>query len=181
MMRRIGILIMLTTFVACGEEAVGPSVSEYEEQARRVAELAAKKNPARPPTAAVKDEPASASIGASVPEYRYVSLGKRDPFRSYVLEQAGTRKRDRGPLEQYELDQLSLVAVIWDTKRSRAVVEDPSGQAYVVSQSTPIGKHDGRVVKIHDRHIVVQEKYVDYRGDVTEKDVEMWLAANRGG
>ena len=135
----------------------------------------AAKSPAEAP-------PTENAFGGNDKGFTYVSSGKRDPFRSIILEQQANRNlHDRGPLEQFELAQLALHAVVWDTPRARALVTDPSGRGYIVAEGTPIGKNDGRVTKITDNLMVVRETYIDYLGERTEKDIEMRVRVKSQG
>jgi len=123
-----------------------------------------------------------AGLVSSAEAYSYDATNKRDPFRSYVLEQAQRlSKHERGPLEQFDLSQLTLVAVVWDTDRRRALVTDPSGRGYVVQEGTPIGKNDGQVIRISDNTLLVKETYVDYLGAATTKEIEMRIRSKAQG
>jgi len=115
-------------------------------------------------------------------EYTYDPTGKRDPFRSFIFTAAATNSRNaRGPLEQFDLAQLSVVAVVWGTDRPRAVVADPSGRGYIVREGTYMGKNEGRIIGIADNALVVKESYVDYFGETTTKDVTMRVRADKEG
>jgi len=164
----------------CGPDKNAVSVNDYEAQRQAaMARLAKSKGAPAPQAKAAPGEaagqPAENAFGSSEKSFTYVSAGKRDPFRSFILEQQASHnlRHDRGPLEQFELAQLALHAVVWDTPRPRALVTDPSGRGYIVAEGTPIGKNDGRVTKINDNLMVVRETYVDYLGERTEKDIEM--------
>lgn len=87
----------------------------------------------------------------------------------------------RGPLEQFDVSQLSLVAVIWDVGTARALVQDPSGMSFIIAEGTRVGKNAGRVLRIGDSAVVVKETYVDYRGKETTRDVEMRIRTSEGG
>jgi len=103
-----------------------------------------------------------------------ITPDRRDPFRSFIEDQKQRlAKTERGPLEQFDLSQLTVVAVVWGTGRPRALVEDPSGRGYVVQVGTPIGKNDGTVTSIGDNAVTVRETYVDYLGAQTSKEIEM--------
>lgn len=114
--------------------------------------------------------------------FAYDATGKRDPFRSFVLDEANRRaNHERGPLEQFDLSQLTLVAVVWGTERPRALVTDPSGRGYVVQEGTPIGKNDGQVIRISDNTMLVRETYVDYLGAATSKEIELRVRSKAQG
>ena len=114
-------------------------------------------------------------------QYTYDPTGKRDPFRSFIFMTAETSRDARGPLEQFDLAQLEVVAVVWGTQRPRAVVTDPSGRGYIVREGTFMGKNQGRVIGIADNALVVKESYVDYFGETTTKDVTMRVRADKEG
>jgi len=121
-------------------------------------------------------EDAEGQSGMRVAQYRYDPTGKRDPFRSFVIENAKAKAEDEaGPLEQFDVSQLSVIATVWKNAEPRALVADPSGRSYIVGQGAPIGKNEGRVVEIADGRVVVRETYVDWLGERTTKNVEMRL------
>jgi type IV pilus assembly protein PilP len=115
-------------------------------------------------------------------EYRYDPTGKPDPFKSFVQK----LKRDSvagksTPLERFDLSQLRLSGIIWGDERPRALIKDPSGKAYIVAEGSPIGKNDGRVIRIDDNQVMVKETYVDFMGKATTKDIQMKLHERQGG
>jgi type IV pilus assembly protein PilP len=114
-------------------------------------------------------------------EYTYDPTGKRDPFRSFIFTAETQTRNARGPLEQFDLAQLKVVAVIWGTDRARAVVADPSGRGYIVREGTYMGKNEGRIIEIADNALVVKESYVDYFGETTTKDVTMRVRVDKEG
>lgn len=178
-MRRIAGMALLGALVAaCGHETSGPSTSEYEAaraQKLRAEAVLAGKGPKKPALA----EPAAGNVEKG---YVYDATGKRDPFRSFVLEEAGRRnKGERGPLEQFELGQIALQAVVWGTDKPRALVTDPQGRGYIVKEGTPIGKSSGAITKIGDNMLVVREIYEDTLGGRVEKDIEMRIRQSEGG
>lgn len=113
--------------------------------------------------------------------YSYDAVGKRDPFRSVLYKHVQTADVGIGPLGEYELGQLSVVAVVWDASRPRALVSDPSGRSFVVREGSQIGKNSGRVIHIGDNLVLVKETYVDFEGNQTTKDVEMRIRRSQGG
>ncbi len=142
---------------------------------------------AAPPSGGIEANPAEAEqlVGAAsaVPAvYVYDPTGKRDPFRSFRFEQELLGPEETtGPLESFELEQLSLVAVVWETPRPRALVAAPSGRSYIVEEGTRVGKNDGRVIHIGDNLVLVKETYEDFAGERTTKDVELRIRGSQGG
>jgi Tfp pilus assembly protein PilP len=87
----------------------------------------------------------------------------------------------RGPLEHFDVTQLSVVGVVWKNNNARALVQDPSGMTYIVAEGARIGKNEGRVTQIADNLVVVKETYVDTVGEETTKDIEMRIRVTEGG
>jgi type IV pilus assembly protein PilP len=171
-----GLLVAALLVAGCNRQgANAPSVQEYEQKR---AELLKRTQGPQKAVAGRKPEAATQEGGAGLVAtgkgYEYSPTGKRDPFRSFVDEQKLRMARhERGPLEQFDLNQLTVVAVVWGTERPRALVQDPSGRGYVVQVGTPIGKNDGLVLRIGDNAVLVRETYVDYLGAQTTKEIEM--------
>lgn len=125
------------------------------------------------------DSSASAQGGGAEPR---VGPGvKRDPFRPFTLNVRPTarRRENLAPLERFELGQLKLVAVIWDVKEPKAMVEDSAGLGYVVKVGTPIGVNDGKVKTIKPNGIMVEEYFVDLYGAKKRHDVEVRLSVEK--
>lgn len=178
-------LSLLTACPKSEETANAPTVSDFEKER---AELAAKvKGKGRRFGATDRRNKSNRGVHDGTEfavvdrEYTYDPTDKRDPFRSFIF-MADTDDRDsRGPLEQFDLAQLSVVAVVWGTERPRAVVADPSGRGYIVREGTYMGKNEGRIMEIVDNALVVKESYVDYFGDTTTKDVTMRVRVEKEG
>lgn len=177
----------LGTAVGCTDgDSAGPTAEEFaaarESSATGVKPAAPR--PAPKPVAAPEPKIDPISGVAQVDTgYAYDPSGKRDPFRSFVWDRPDrvAPAADAGPLGQFDLSQLELIAVVWSTNNARALVEDPSGESYIVGAGAAIGKNKGHVISIGDNTMTVKETYVDYLGQETTKDVEMRMRRNEGG
>lgn len=117
--------------------------------------------PAKKPVAALAD--AGVILTTAEPyHYAYVSMGKRDPFRSSgSVEPAGpagtnpTENPCDEPLCQVDLDELRLVAVVSGDANPVAMVEDRTGVGHVIRRNTKIGRQAGKVTAILKDCIVV--------------------------
>jgi type IV pilus assembly protein PilP len=103
------------------------------------------------------------------PEYVYSPIGKRDPFRSPFtdLTPIGDERRREERLtvlQRWDLDQLTLRAVITATADPVGMVLDPDGLGHFVRRGTLIGKNWGRVTAIRRECIVVTEQMRDATG-----------------
>ncbi len=115
---------------------------------------------AAPATAA----PATGPDGGAQPapaEWAYSSVGKRDPFRSFLAElQTSGRSlvtRCSTPLGRFELEQLKLVAVVTGLADPVAMVEAPNGVGYQVRRGVCIGKNGGVVNAVRTGEVLVSE------------------------
>lgn len=109
----------------------------------------------------------------------YDSAGRRDPFRPPRTTAGLPTGEPRSPLERYELGQLRLVAVIYDTGQPRAVVEDDAGLGYIVRVGTRIGPNGGQVQGIDRGRVRVREEYVDFYGEPHPTDAVLELRTER--
>ena len=181
-------LLLLVGTVGCeSDPKTGPTTTALsQERKARASRLAAGITKSARKRAVVVEEgvPDAPSFGAIDLGFTFDFDRKRDPFRSFRWDQLALEQEMldlSGPLEQYDLSQLSLVAVVWKTGASKALVQDPSGQSYIVSAGARIGKNNGYVVEIDDNLVTVKETYLDYLGQETTKDIEMRIRRSHGG
>ena len=117
--------------------------------------------------------------------FRYDPTGKRDPFRSFVVVSSSEKKYVRTeavtPLQQYDLAQLKLVAVILGLVDGHALVEDASGKGFIVKAGTYMGKRGGRVVKILSDEIIIEEFYIDYFGRQRSEEASIKIQKGEEG
>jgi len=164
MSNRFLLLPFLIALVACG----GP---------KRPAPAATKE--AKPVAATAAAEEAPAKAKPAEPDYSYSSVGKRDPFRSYLAEIAqetnAFASRCNTPLGRYDLQQLKLVAVITGLEDPVAMVEAPTGVGYTIRRGACIGKNGGVVAAVRTGEVVVSEWAVRADGsrDATETVIRL--------
>jgi type IV pilus assembly protein PilP len=141
-------LLALAVLAGCGEDE--PNV---------VIPPVTPKNPAAAAAPAAVDGPTDATAG----NYTYTTVGKRDPFRSYIadLREIARAEESRRPesTEKFELDQYRLTGLVTGTSQAQAMVEDPDGMGHVVRVGTRLGKNGGRVTRIAVDQIVVTEEF----------------------
>lgn len=177
--------VAILAVTGCGDDSEsGPATAEFSERRKALAARLAnsKRAPADQAAPATSIGTTVGDVGLVAGTFRYDPEGKRDPFRSFLFERPENMPDlARGPLEQFDVSQLSLVAVIWDVGTARALVQDPSGMSFIIAEGTRVGKNAGRVLRIGDSAVVVKETYVDYRGKETTRDVEMRIRTSEGG
>ncbi|MDE0886541.1 MAG: pilus assembly protein PilP [Myxococcota bacterium] len=176
----IGALLLAGSLVACEEDAAPKAQSASPPKARK-----APSAPVETPGKTASDLDAGELSGNDAApgenSGRYQAEGKRDPFRPFHLEQPEKPVLAQGPLADFDLAQLALVGVVWNTANPRALVADPGGRSFVLKEGSHIGKNGGRVTRIRDDRILVQERFVDFEGNVTTRDVEMRIKKSQGG
>lgn len=109
--------------------------------------------PAKPSEAKKKAAEAGPAPSAASIEYVYNPIGKRDPFRN-MLDEA-RRDGDRAdnvvcsePLCQFDIDDLSLVAVVSGDANPIAMLEDKTGVGHIVHRNSKVGKQGGKVTQV---------------------------------
>ena len=118
---------------------------------------------APPPVAPVVPAVAKAVASAepAAPEWSYSSVGKRDPFRSFLADLASVEKtastRCSTPLGRFELEQLKLVAVVTGLDDPVAMVEAPGGIGYSLKRGACVGRNGGVVSVVRSGEVVVSE------------------------
>jgi len=141
--------------------------------------VAAKKQPAAQPAAA----PATAAVvqneGPKVEKeiYVYDPKGRRDPFTSLaqVSKIKAERKIGASPIENYEVDEIKLIAIAWDSRQHYALITLPDKKSYTVKKGMTLGIYSGKVIKITKDSVFIQEQVKDYRGQNKTKDTILKL------
>ncbi len=94
-------------------------------------------------------------------EWSYSSVGKRDPFRSFLAEEEfagrGIASRCATPLGRFEVDQLRLVAVVTGLDDPVAMVEAPNGIGYSLRRGACIGRNGGVIAAVRSGEVVISE------------------------
>jgi type IV pilus assembly protein PilP len=155
----------------CAKEAAPPPPA-----ARKPVPKAAMK-PAEGVPAAVPGEAAAPTVAL------YDPGGKRDPFLPFLKEEpkAARASLDRvPPLQRYDLGELKLVGVMWESRGYRALVEDAEGKGYTVTVGTRIGREGGVVSRITRDEVVVKEVQRDSSGARSERTNSLKLQTAGG-
>ena len=183
--KAIWVLIALLVLAGCDDGPTGPTTEDFNsEREALIAKVNAKKAAPKAAPRPAPVEPVVPTFGTVEVRFTYDRDDLRDPFRTFEMQERGRQAllgADRGPLEQYDVNQMSLIAVVWNTGTARALVQDPAGKSYIISTGTRMGKNEGRVIGIDDNLVVVKETYVDFLGHETTKDIEMRVRRSEGG
>jgi type IV pilus assembly protein PilP len=160
------IVCLLTAggLAGCGGSQTAPTVAPRAAQAQK---------PPPPPVAIVQVGPA----------YVYNPIGKRDPFRSPDLDLARASAVNNSacnePLCKFDLDQLTLVAVISGDSNPVAMVQDPQGRGYILHRNTRIGRQGGKVTQILRDSVIVTEYFTAPDGKSNANQLTLAIKADR--
>jgi type IV pilus assembly protein PilP len=130
----------------------------------------------------VNDAPVAAILNIQATE-PYNPKGKVDPFEPLFREettakvaQLKPKKRASGtPLEDIDIGQLKLVAIINARGGNYAMVEESSGKGYVIKPGTYIGRNSGKVLSVEPDKVLIEEEYEDLNGKTVTQNKEMAL------
>lgn len=135
-----------------------------------------------PPATAPQEAPRAqetpaAGTAVSPEEYVYDPTGRRDPFRPYrVIRTDSPAKTPEvsvdsllEPLQRYDLDQLSVMGILWDVRQPRALLRDTEGRIHTVVKNTKVGRNNGYVAAIREGEVVVIESVDDESGKVIKR------------
>jgi type IV pilus assembly protein PilP len=143
---------------------------------------------APPPAAASKAPPpkpaaAPAQAAPQGPGYVYNPVGKRDPFRSPDAEPATQAALASAtctePLCRFDIDQLTLVAVVSGDANPLAMVQDPAGRGYFVRRNTRVGRQGGKVTQILSDAVVITEYFTTPDGKTTANPVTLAIKTEK--
>jgi type IV pilus assembly protein PilP len=130
----------------------------------------------KPPTVAEQTPPPA-------PTYVYNPVGKRDPFRSPDAEPATQAALASAscnePLCRFDVDQLTLVAVVTGDANPLAMVQDPAGRGYFVRRNTRVGRQGGKVTQIMSDAVVITEYFTTPDGKTTANPVTLAIKSEK--
>ena len=124
---------------------------------------------------------ASLKVNPDDKPFVYDPSEKRDPFAPFDLVPRKQYDPNKSELEQFDLSQLKLKAVILGIGDPKALVEDATGKGYNLTEGTKIGPNNGTVEKIEKDKIIIIEELVKFTGEKEVNKVEMKLNDNSSG
>ncbi len=107
---------------------------------------------------------------------------RRDPFRPFVQappQQATARSakhvKDALPIQSFDAEKFRVSGIITGVKENSALVIAPNGKGYVVREGMLIGSNDGRVKRITNSTVEVEESFRDDNGRMKKRLVILAL------
>jgi len=109
--------------------------------------------------------------------YIYDAKGRRDPFMSLiaVAKEKPHRIKKANPIENFDVDEIRLNAIVWDNKQHYAMITLPDGKSYTVRKGMTLGLYGGKVEEISKEYMLIREQVKDYRGQLRTKDTILKL------
>jgi type IV pilus assembly protein PilP len=147
--------------------------------------IAGCKDQAPPPKAGIAKPKAAVSAPPPVKEeakaekevYVYEQKGRRDPFASLIqiTKEKPRRVAGKRPIENYDVDEIKLIAILWENKEYYALITLPDNKSYTIKKGMTLGLYGGKVVDITRDKVLIQEQVKDYRGQLKTKDTILKL------
>lgn len=122
-----------------------------------------------PPTVPSGVDPA---LEGFVEDNNYAPQDKRDPFFPFLMLQKIKIVNEKEqevlePLQQFALNELKVIGIIWDVGKPKALVVDPKGKSHIISESAKLGKDFGYVAAIREGEVIIIEEQLDTNGKRT--------------
>ncbi len=119
----------------------------------------------------------------------YDPKGRIDPFEPLFQTKPGkggntgirqqtirdARKGKLTPLENLDISQMKLTAIIVGPERNIAMVQESTGKGHVIKKGTFIGINSGRVVDIRLNEVIIEEEVEDLLGKIIVRKRELKL------
>lgn len=109
--------------------------------------------------------------------YSYTPEGRRDPFFSLIRAAKATQQTKKKiliPLEEYDISQFKLIAVVINSQKY-ALVALPNGKHYALREGTTVGTRGGKVTKITKDSVTARETITDLRGKQHANEITLKL------
>ena len=165
MMNKLVYVLILLSFISLGCKDKGAT------DKKPVAQIPAAAGPAA--SAAVqKEEP---KVEKEI--YVYDPKGRRDPFLSLVqaTKAKAQIKKGASPIEIFDVDEIKLIAIAWDSNQYYALITMPDSKYYTIRKGMTLGLNNGKVIEITKDSVFIQEQIKDYKGQTKSKDTILKL------
>lgn len=162
------VLIMLAGAAGCSDSDKPKAAAPAPPQPKTVSTLTATQQVASAETPSVM--------------YTYNPGGRRDPFTPLIMkEEKKALLGAKTPLERYAIHEFKLSGIVWGGLGYHAMLEGPDGKGYFVKPGTIIGPNRGKITKITQNTLVVEEQYRDPSGESKKKETVIELHKKEEG
>lgn len=107
------------------------------------------------------------------PLFQTKSKGASGGMRQQTIRDA--RKGKLTPLENLDISQMKLTAIIISPQQKMAMVQEATGKGHVIKKGTFIGINSGRVVDIRQNEVIIEEEVEDLLGKIIVRKRELKL------
>jgi Tfp pilus assembly protein PilP len=83
------------------------------------------------------------------------------------------------PLEKIELKYLKLLGVMLSDSGNIAIIKDPNGKEYIISEGERIGVNSGQVIRILGQKVIIEEQLRDTNGEIKKVKKELTFEGER--
>lgn len=121
-------------------------------------------------------KPGGPALNPEAAERPFNPEGTPDPFKPPIEQLSAETTKSKGgtlPLEQFEVSDYQLVGIVSGPGLKKAVIQDLTGKGFFVTVGTRIGKGGGKIVKITDKEVLVEEPYQDLMGRKKSRKVAL--------
>ena len=152
------------TVTACGDKKSAPKKPEAKKPQQTAA--------AAPSGTTQKEE-----LKAEKEVYTYEPKGRRDPFvpLTDVVKAKPQKKKGSAPIEDFDVDEIKLIAIAWDSQQYFAMVTLPDNKSYTIKKGMTLGLYGGKVREITRDTVIITEQTKDYKGQIKTKDTILKL------
>lgn len=165
-LRKLGLVVAL----ACGLSACAGDISDVQTEVARIKSLPP---PPLDPLPVIK----------TFETFVYVPGDRRDPFTTDEKEDAAASQSGPRPnpdrrkelLEGFPLDALDMVGTIGGAGGLIALIKDPEGTIHRVTAGNYLGENDGRILRVSDEGIELQELISNSIGGFMERKASIAL------
>ena len=131
------------------------------------------------PQAAVASAPAApqSEVKAEKEIYVYEPKGRRDPFvpLTDVVKEKAFKKKGSAAIEDFDVEEIKVIAIVWDSKQYYAMVTLPDKKSYTIRKGMTLGLYGGKVREITKDSVIITEQIKDYKGQLKTKDTILKL------
>jgi type IV pilus assembly protein PilP len=85
------------------------------------------------------------------------------------------RKKGASPVENFDIDEIKLIAIAWDNQQSYAMITLPDKKSYTIRKGMSLGLYGGKVLEITRDSVLIREQVKDYKGQDKTKDTILKL------
>jgi len=109
--------------------------------------------------------------------YVYEPKGRRDPFvpLTDVVKEKPLKKRGSAAIEDFDVEEIKVIAIAWDSKQYFAMVTLPDKKSYTIRKGMTLGLYGGKVREITKDSVIITEQIKDYKGQLKTKDTILKL------